>query len=191
VEAFEREGAILDTRGGEIPGMSPERADRPDTGVVSRTAVADDEVADAIIRASRTVFAIAVQSLTATDEGVTLPQYRTLVTLTYGGRRRLADLACSLGVSPSTATRMCDRLVRKGLITRTRDDIDRREVNLDVTTDGRKIVRSVIERRRDEMHYLLKPIPRATRNELVEALNMLADTSNGTSEVHWSLGWHE
>ena len=49
----------------------------------------DDEVTDAIIRASRALVGIAVRSLTASDEEVTLPQYRTLVTLTYGGGRRL------------------------------------------------------------------------------------------------------
>ena len=151
----------------------------------------DDEVTDAIIRASRALVGIAVRSLTASDEEVTLPQYRTLVTLTYGGGRRLADLASSLGVSPSTATRMCDRLVRKGLITRTRDEIDRREVNLEVTSAGRQIVEGVIERRRADVRELLKLIPRGTRTQLVESLNVLATAMGETPEVHWSLGWHD
>lgn len=153
---------------------------------------ADEDVTDAIIRASRALVGIAVRSLTASDEEVTLPQYRTLVTLTYGGGRRLADLASSLGVSPSTATRMCDRLVRKGLITRTRDEIDRREVNLEVTPAGKHIVEGVIERRRTDVHELLKLIPISTRNQLVESLNVLAGaTGEPPPEVHWSLGWHE
>ena len=151
----------------------------------------DDEVTDAIIRASRALVGIALRSLTASDEEVTLPQYRTLVTLTYGGGRRLADLASSLGVSPSTATRMCDRLVRKGLITRTRDEIDRREVNLEVTSSGRQIVEGVIERRRADVRELLRLIPRSTRNQLVESLNVLAGATGEAPEVHWSLGWHE
>ena len=151
----------------------------------------DEEVTDAIIRASRTLVGIAVRSLTASDEEVTLPQYRTLVTLTYGGSRRLADLALSLGVSPSTATRMCDRLVRKGLITRTRDEIDRREVNLEVTPSGRMIVEGVIERRRADVGELLQQIPRGTRNQLVESLNVLASATEEAPQVHWSLGWHE
>ena len=96
----------------------------------------EEEVTEAIIQASRAMVAIAVRSLGEGTEDVTLPQYRTLVVLTYG-RRRLADLAEDLAVSPSTATRMCDRLVRKGLISRGRDEIDRREVNLDLTAAGR------------------------------------------------------
>lgn len=151
----------------------------------------DDEVTDAIIRASRALVGIAVRSLGESDEEVTLPQYRTLVTLTYGGGRRLADLASSLGVSPSTATRMCDRLVRKGLITRTRDEIDRREVNLEVTAAGRQIVEGVIERRRSDVRELLKLIPRGTRNQLVVSLNVLAAATTEAPDVHWSLGWHD
>jgi DNA-binding MarR family transcriptional regulator len=151
----------------------------------------DDEVTDAIIRASRALVGIAVRSLAATDEEVTLPQYRTLVTLTYGGGRRLADLASSLGVSPSTATRMCDRLVRKGLISRTRDEIDRREVNLEVTSGGRQIVEGVIERRRSDVRELLKLIPPETRSRLVESLNVLAEATSEAPDVHWSLGWHD
>ena len=168
-------------------GDSVDPATRGALGVV-----ADEEVTDAIIRASRALVGIAVRSLTASDEEVTLPQYRTLVTLTYGGGRRLADLASSLGVSPSTATRMCDRLVRKGLITRTRDEIDRREVNLEVTPAGKQIVEGVIERRRDDVRELLKLIPVSTRNQLVESLSVLAGASGEPPpEVHWSLGWHE
>jgi DNA-binding MarR family transcriptional regulator len=165
---------------GEAPG-----------GSASGVLAGDEEVTDAIIRASRTLIGIAVRSLTASDEEVTLPQYRTLVTLTYGGGRRLADLASSLNVSPSTATRMCDRLVRKGLITRTRDEIDRREVNLEVTPNGRQIVDGVMEKRRSDVRDLLKQIPRTTRNQLVESLNVLADATEDTPQVHWSLGWHE
>jgi DNA-binding MarR family transcriptional regulator len=161
------------------------------TGKRSVDRAGDDEVTDAIIRASRALIGIAVQSLTATDEEVTLPQYRTLVTLTYSGGRRLADLAGSLGVSPSTATRMCDRLVRKGLISRTRDEIDRREVNLEVTAAGRQIVEGVMERRRADVRELLKLIPLATRSQLVESLNILSTATGDPPEVHWSLGWHE
>jgi DNA-binding MarR family transcriptional regulator len=110
----------------------------------------EDEVIEAVIMASRALVAVAARSLGNGADGVTLPQYRTLVVLSHD-KRRLADLAEALSVSPSTATRMCDRLVRKGLITRNRDEIDRREVNLEVTPAGRTLVAQVIERRRAEV----------------------------------------
>lgn len=151
----------------------------------------DTEVIEAIIHASRAMVGIAIRSLTECGEAVTLPQYRTLVVLSDSGPRRLADLADALGVSPSTATRMCDRLVRKGLITRTRDELDRREVNLKVTDDGRSTVMNVINRRRSDVCALLGSIPLGTRRELVDSLRLLSAATGDTPELHWMPGWHE
>jgi len=151
----------------------------------------DNEVIEAIIHASRAMVGIAIRSLTGSDEDVTLPQYRTLVVLSDGGARRLADLAGALNVSPSTATRMCDRLVRKGLISRTRDDLDRREVNLEVTAAGRATVMDVINRRRSEVCSLLTSIPLGSRRELVDSLRLLSAATGDAPELHWMPGWHE
>lgn len=169
------------------------RRDEDRGGGVVMTVPDDTEVIEAIIHASRAMVGIAIRSLTDCGDGdaVTLPQYRTLVVLSESGPRRLADLADALGVSPSTATRMCDRLVRKGLITRTRDELDRREVNLKVTTDGRSTVMNVINRRRSDVCALLTSIPRATRRELVDSLRLLSAATADTPELHWMPGWHE
>jgi DNA-binding MarR family transcriptional regulator len=86
---------------------------------------------------------------------------------------------------------MCDRLVRKGLITRTRDDLDRREVNLEVTTAGRTTVMDVINRRRSEVCALLGSIPLGTRREMVDSLRLLSAATGDAPELHWMPGWHE
>jgi DNA-binding MarR family transcriptional regulator len=170
------EGALVDEPRGDLPGLGV-----PD----------DNEVIEAIIHASRAMVGIAIRSLTESGEVVTLPQYRTLVVLSDGGARRLADLADALGVSPSTATRMCDRLVRKGLISRTRDELDRREVNLEVTAAGRTTVMDVINRRRSDVCALLTSIPLGTRRELVDSLRLLSEATGDSPELHWMPGWHE
>jgi len=173
-------------RSGERAAAEDRLSGRSEPG----TAPGEDEVTEAIIQASRAMVAIAVRSLGNGGDEVTLPQYRTLVVLTYG-KRRLADLAEALSVSPSTATRMCDRLVRKGLITRSRDEIDRREVNLEVTPAGRKVVTDVIERRRTEVRSVLEGIPVEARRSLVDSLYVLAAAAGQAPEPHWSPGWHE
>lgn len=176
-------------RGTRLSGASQLRIG--DTAkVADATEVSDEELTEAIILASRAMVAIAVRSLNATDHDVTLPQYRTLVVLAYGGSTRLADLAATLAVSPSTATRMCDRLVRKGLVTRTRDDIDRREVKLDVTDDGRHLVEQVMERRRAEVQTILSAIPADSRSALTSSLHLLARAVGEAPELHWAPGWH-
>jgi DNA-binding MarR family transcriptional regulator len=150
----------------------------------------DDQVIESILMASRAMVGVAARSLDGCDD-VTLPQYRTLVVLTYAGAHRLADLAESLQVSPSTATRMCDRLVRKGLITRTRDAVDRREVNLTVTNSGRKVVSDVIARRRVDVGHLLTAIPVGARRYLVDALTLLCAAAGEAPELDWTPGWRD
>ena len=77
-----------------------------------------DSVVDAVLTASRVLVAVAARSLADVAEEVTLTQYRTLVVLASRGPQSLAALADAVAVTPSTATRMCDRLVRKGLVAR-------------------------------------------------------------------------
>jgi DNA-binding MarR family transcriptional regulator len=89
-----------------------------------------DELVDGVLGASRALVAVAARSLAGVAEDVTLPQYRFLVELASRGPQRLADLAGALGVDRSTATRMCDRLVRKRLVTRRRAQEDRRAVRV-------------------------------------------------------------
>jgi DNA-binding MarR family transcriptional regulator len=163
--------------------------DNPQVGA-DEAEVSDEELTEAIIVASRAMVAIAQRSLTAAEHDVTLPQYRTLVVLAYDGSARLADLAAHLSVSPSTATRMCDRLVRKGLVTRTRDDIDRREVKLDLTEAGRNLVHQVMERRREDVQTFLSDIPAGSRRALVSSLQVLARAVGEAPDLHWAPGWH-
>ena len=70
----------------------------------------------------------------------TIAQYRALVVLASRGPQRMSDLAAALDVTPSTAGRMCDRLLRKGLIRRHRARADRRAVQVSVTASGREVV---------------------------------------------------
>src|ERR1700728_3945327 len=100
----------------------------------SGSAGADREhVVDAVLAASRAIVALSVRSLLAVSEDVTLTQYRTLVVLASRGPQTVAALAEELGVTPPTASRMCDRLVRDGLVSRTEDREDRRRVSLVLT----------------------------------------------------------
>src|ERR1700749_5211293 len=114
----------------------------------SRAAANSDELVDAVLRASRALVAVAARSLANVAEDVTLAQYRVLIELAARGPQRLADLATALGVDRSTATRMCDRLVRKRLVARRRGTDDRRVVRVSLTATGMELVAEVSRRRR-------------------------------------------
>jgi DNA-binding MarR family transcriptional regulator len=148
-----------------------------------------DEVTDAVVAASRVLVAVAARSLSAVNSDVTLAQYRTLVVLASRGRRPLGFLAEQLDVTPSTATRMCDRLVRKGLVDRRPSESSRREIEISITAEGRAIVDRVTRRRRREIARILGSIPDRHRTGLVEALNAFAEAAGEVPEQAWSLGW--
>jgi DNA-binding MarR family transcriptional regulator len=149
-----------------------------------------DQVIDAVLSASRVLVAVAARSLGDAAEEVTLTQYRTLVVLASRGPQRLAALADAIGVTPSTATRMCDRLVRKGLIQRRRHTgDDRRQIRLTLAPDGRRLVDAVSARRRDEIAALLASIPDAQQQALVQALQRLTAAAGEAPEQEWSTGW--
>lgn len=103
---------------------------------------------DAVLTASPAMVAVATRSLGAAAEDTTIAQFRALVVLASRGPQRMVDLAAALGVTPSTAGRMCDRLLRKKLIRRQRSRADRREVQVSVTAAGRQVVDQATARRR-------------------------------------------
>src|ERR1700678_566859 len=111
---------------------------------------ARDELVDAVLGSSRALVAVAARSLANVAGDVTLVQYRFLIELASRGPQRLADLATALGVDRSTATRMCDRLVRKQLVARRRTQEDRRTVRVSLTRAGAELVAEVSRRRRVE-----------------------------------------
>src|SRR5438105_8412967 len=110
-----------------------------------------DAVTDAVLVASRALVAIAARSLGAVEHDLTLPQYRALVVLANRGPQLVGALAEQLDVNPSTATRLCDRLVRKNLILRRTASTSRREIEVELSPQGGEVVDRVARRRRMEV----------------------------------------
>ena len=148
----------------------------------------DQELADAVLTASRVLVAVAARSLALVEDEVSLAQYRLLVVLASRGPQRIAALAEALGVNPSSATRLCDRLARKGLVRRRRAATDRREVRVSLAPLGRALVEDVTARRREEIGRLLAEVPAAQREAIVEALEALAVAAGEPSDGDWALG---
>jgi DNA-binding MarR family transcriptional regulator len=148
----------------------------------------EDEVIDAALAGSRAMIAVAVLSLSAAAEDITLAQYRTLVVLASRGPQKLADLAEHLAVSPSTAGRMCDRLVRRNLVTRHRAREDRRVVRISLTAAGRRILDEATQRRRAFLAGVLAQLPPSRRREVAAALRAFADAAGEIPDDQWPRG---
>jgi DNA-binding MarR family transcriptional regulator len=147
-----------------------------------------DSATDLLITASRALVAIAAKSLARVEDQVTLPQYRALVVLAGRGELRPIDLADTLDVSPSTATRMCDRLVRKELVERVHSDSDRREVVLRLSPDGRALVGEVTSQRRRDLRRVVGKITAADQDQLIDALRIFNAAAGEAPESTLALG---
>jgi DNA-binding MarR family transcriptional regulator len=152
------------------------------------TAVNEDAV-QALMLASRAFVGLTARSLAGIDGDVTLPQFRALVVLAVRGAQRSIDIAEELRVNPSTGTRMCDRLVRKGLIRRTRSASDRRVVRLRLTHAGHDIVEQVMTRRRAELERLVAATAELWQPVVTQALCAFAEAAGEPDEQDWWLGW--
>lgn len=148
-----------------------------------------DAVIDSVLSASRVLVAVAARSLSDIAEEVTLTQYRTLVVLASRGPQNMAGLAEGVGVTPATATRMCDRLVKKKLIVRRAERGDRRQVRLVLSKSGLELVTAVTDRRRKEIEKIIGAVPVEDREVLVQALGRFASAAGEVPEQDWSTGW--
>jgi DNA-binding MarR family transcriptional regulator len=146
---------------------------------------AAERVVDAVLSASRTLVAVTERSLGTTAEDTTLAQYRALVVLASRGPQRLTDLARALEVTPPTAGRMCDRLLRKGLIRRHRARADRREVQVSVTAAGRAVVDEATARRRAMLAEILGRLAPAQQVAVATALEAFAAAAGEVPDSQW------
>jgi DNA-binding MarR family transcriptional regulator len=80
-----------------------------------------------------------------TEVGITMAQAKVLYVVMAAGELRMSELAARLGVGSSSASGLADRLVELGLLSRSGDPTDRRQVVVTTTPEAL----SVLERFRE------------------------------------------
>ena len=145
---------------------------------------------DAILAATRVLVAVSAQSIESVEDVVTLTQLRALVTIASHDSLNLAGLANALNVHPSSATRVCDRLVAAGLLDRSDAVDDRRNLDLALTAKGRRLVDTVMDDRRVKIEAIMRRIPERRRREVVDAFAIFAAAAHEVDPSDlWALGW--
>ena len=108
--------------------------------------------------ATRDLVDLATRSVDAVAPGVSLPQMRLMFALSDSGPTPSSTLARRVGVSPSSVTRMVDRLVRAGLVDRRENPGNRSMVTLTLTDAGGQLVCRVLAWRHAEWERLLSTL---------------------------------
>jgi DNA-binding MarR family transcriptional regulator len=132
---------------------------------------------EALQDATRVLAGVALRSLEVLDGAVSLPQFRVLAVLADLRQARSARVASALGLEASTVTRLVDRLVASGHVSREVDPSNRSAVTLDLTTRGQRLVADVAAWRKRELTRILHGLEPAERAMLTGALRMLVQAA--------------
>ena len=105
------------------------------------------------------------------EYGLTSEQFRVLGAVKEsGGSLRPIDLASILERSPNSISMLVDRMVKAGLVRRTRDRKDRRAVNVTLTSKGQKALEPATPAGWEFIQKILSSVSYEERNVLVNLL---------------------
>lgn len=145
--------------------------------------VTSDQV-EAVMRTARALVGITAASISTVDDVVTVPQLRVMMMIATRGAMNLAAVAEGLQVSPSNASRICDRLLKVGMIDRQDDPADRRNIALTLTTDGQALIDRVVRHRRTAVRRILRRMSPERRDLLAAVLDEFATTAGEPLDEH-------
>lgn len=106
--------------------------------------------------------------------GITSEQFGVLVTLKYmGGSGRPVDIARWLGRAPNSVSMLIDRMVKAGLVRRTRDRKDRRAVNVAITNKAESALGPATRDSLEFIQSVMSPLMDEELSTLVQLLEII------------------
>ena len=109
----------------------------------------------------------------ASDVELSAQDWKALPTLGDHGRMTMTDLAEALGVPLSTATRLVERLIQKGLVTRSRIEDDRRVVRVELSAEGKEMQKTFLGKRLEMSRSMLTPLTPGEREIFIELMRKI------------------
>ncbi|WP_299773372.1 MarR family transcriptional regulator [uncultured Tateyamaria sp.] len=94
----------------------------------------------------------------------------------------LSDLASHLGVVPTTASSVIDRLAERGFVSRERPETNRRSVALRMTPEGQDAFALINAEERQTMKIMLDALPEADREQFVRSMTHIAESVSSRDE---------
>lgn len=112
---------------------------------------------------------------------LTQPQIFTLWQLKENGPMTMGEFSKLLSVTHGVATRMVDRLLKKGMVERRRDENDRRVVFISLTMLGTEVTTEVIADFFAVIKDVFKEVPQRDREEYLALLGRIEKAQAGGS----------
>lgn len=127
-----------------------------------------------LLEAARAIMAISVRAAEALPGDISAVQLRSLTVLSRLAEANLADLGAALGLSPSSTSRLCDRLVARGMVERRASPRTRREVVVRLTERGTTVLADYDRHRVADLRTVLDRLPAAQRPHVITAFREFA-----------------
>jgi len=105
---------------------------------------------------------------------LSVPQFRVLAYLSRHPGSCVFAVADHLGVARPTASILVDRLVRRALVTRTENPVERRRVALWLTPSGVRHFRQTREATRTWLAGVLREQPASCLQQMIQGISLLA-----------------
>ena len=105
--------------------------------------------------------------------GLTPPQFYVLATIGYAGGLPFGEIGAKMMVTVSNLTGIVDRLEEKKLVSRKRDEDDRRVVHVVLTEKGVKLYKSTIPLFEKSISQIFSSLDRPEQKELSALLRKL------------------
>jgi len=138
---------------------------------------------DALARAAEAFVLVWSSMPPELPEKSSASQLRAMVTVRRSGVTTVTALARDLGALPSSATRLCDRLVAAGYLDRTPDAANRRFHAVRLTPAGERLLDVLATHRRDALAAVLARMDADDRDRLVTGLAAFADQAPDVAEA--------
>ena len=106
---------------------------------------------------------------------ITMPQFVVLEFLHRAGECRMGDIAKFINVTTAAITGIVDRLVRDSYVLRVSDPKDRRIVKIKLTAKGVKLVREMVERRKQLSIRMFGMISQEEREQYLSILTHIKE----------------
>jgi DNA-binding MarR family transcriptional regulator len=115
---------------------------------------------------------------------LTMGQLKAVMLLVPTGRVRSRELADSLGIAPSAATPLVDRLVKQKLAKRVDDPTDRRIVWIHPTPEAQAVYEDLLAAKEDVLAEVFKELPVSKRANVKESIRLLAEAADRVLVKH-------
>lgn len=112
---------------------------------------------------------------------LSLPQVVILDALQRRPRHKMRELSALLGIGMSAATGLADRLVKAGLVTRARDEADRRVVWVSITPKGRLLFRQFRRARQQTFGAMFKNLSHRERTTFLSLFRRISQNLKETT----------